>query len=60
MVLSICEKFHQNIWNGFELRERTREHGVHYLSIRSVVHYSLNTYCTSDLLVMFGWLLAGC
>ena len=26
MVLYICEKFHQNIWNGFQLTQRTRVH----------------------------------
>ena len=27
MVLYICEKFHQNIWNGFQLTEQTWVHG---------------------------------
>ena len=27
MVLYICEKFHQNIWNGFQLTEWTQVHG---------------------------------
>ena len=27
MVLYICERFHQNIWNGFQLTEQTQVHG---------------------------------
>ena len=49
MMLYICVKFHQNIWNGFQLTERTRvnsrngEFSIIYY-IQRVVNFSYLLY----------------